>query len=91
MSHPAYDDVPDDPQAQVTLNMGTPPPVTDVPLGHEPQQQPQEPPSLEQDFYHRPMQKLNEIGWPLKIHILVALSVSVLCFFSTYRYYICRS
>lgn len=40
-----------------------------------------EQPTLEGDFYHKPMEHLERIGLAFKIHAAVGLGVTVLCFF----------
>lgn len=44
---------------------------------------PTEQPTLEGDFYHKPMEHLERIGLAFKIHAAVGLGVTLLCFFST--------
>jgi hypothetical protein len=41
---------------------------------------PQGPPSLEQDFYAKPVEEIKKLSLPLKIHIGVGAGVSALCF-----------
>lgn len=45
------------------------------------------PPSLEGEFLHRPMEHIEKIGMPFKIHAGVGLGATVLCFFSTISFY----
>jgi hypothetical protein len=41
---------------------------------------PASPPSLEQDFYQKPVEEIQKLPLALKIHVAVGLGVSALCF-----------
>jgi hypothetical protein len=66
----------------VPTDVNTLPHPSDI---HPGSSEPHEQPSLEGDFYHKPLEQVEKIGLPFKIHVSVGLGVTVLCFFSTFE------
>lgn len=80
------------PSGEVTVSLdgnAVPTDVNTLPHGVDPRSgavPQQEQPTLEGDFLHKPLEHIEKIGMPFKVHAAVGLSITVLSFFSTSRH-----